>query len=192
MSKESEEQKLEQRLKNLEIKVLENRFDANSLGNLARNIKDYEGISEERKEQSLMLIYDNFGARFPRQFWKFYGSKSKIARDALSPLYEEVQKIYDFSKNKVKNGIKPGGEMISGKDHLDYYFSYKNEEKWHLLLKFSQSNTFSNQQFSVDSYHSSREYTDTLEIVKFDASDGDGALKYFIRKAEEIIPKLKQ
>ena len=103
MSEDSEEQKLEQRLKNLEIKVLENYFDANSLGNLARNIKDYEGISEERKEQSLILIYDNFSVRFPKQFGKFYGSKSKIAIDALSPLYEEVQKIYDFSKNTFQS-----------------------------------------------------------------------------------------
>jgi hypothetical protein len=39
-------------------------------------------------------------------------------------------KNFDLSKNKVKNGVKPGGYMIGGQMYVDWYISYKNEEKF--------------------------------------------------------------
>jgi hypothetical protein len=57
-------------------------------------------------------------------------NKSSDAKILLEEVYSDLIKNFDLSKNKVKNGVKPGGYMIGGQMYVDWYISYKNDEKF--------------------------------------------------------------
>src|SRR5450759_1000993 len=98
--------------------------------------------SGKYSERELISLYNNASARgnstvmqaiqirmradFPRAANRNFGAKESEANALLEGVYRNLSAEYNLTGNRLKNGVKPGGEMISGQKHIDVYISYKN------------------------------------------------------------------
>ena len=89
-----------------------------------KDLTDYE--KEYLAEPCEKLISEKFPKKNPR---RILNNKSLEARELLEEVHNIVIKEFDWSNNKVKNGVKPSGYMIAGKLYVSWYMSYKNENK---------------------------------------------------------------
>jgi hypothetical protein len=97
-------------------------FYNNILNN--KDITDYE--KEFLAEPCEKLISEKFPKKNPR---RILNNKSLEAKELLEEIHNIVTKEFNWSKNSVKNGVKPSGHMIGGKIYVGWYMSYKNENK---------------------------------------------------------------
>jgi hypothetical protein len=97
-------------------------FYNNILNN--KDITDYE--KEFLAEPCEKLISEKFPKKNPR---RILNNKSLEAKELLEEVHNIVTKEFNWSKNSVKNGVKPSGHMIGGKIYVGWYMSYKNENK---------------------------------------------------------------
>jgi hypothetical protein len=97
-------------------------FYNNILNN--KDITDYE--KEFLAEPCEKLISEKFPKKNPR---RILNNKSLEAKELLEEVHNIVTKEFNWSKNSVKNGVKPSGHMIGGKIYVGWYISYKNENK---------------------------------------------------------------
>jgi len=97
-------------------------FYNNILNN--KDITDYE--KEFLAEPCEKLISEKFPKKNPR---RILNNKSLEAKELLEEVHNIVTKEFNWSKNSVKNGVKPSGHMIGGKISVGWYMSYKNENK---------------------------------------------------------------
>ena len=97
-------------------------FYNNILNN--KDITDYE--KEFLAEPCEKLISEKFPKKNPR---RILNNKSLEAKEVLEEVHNIVTKEFNWSKNSVKNGVKPSGHMIGGKIYVGWYMSYKNENK---------------------------------------------------------------
>jgi hypothetical protein len=56
----------------------------------------------------------------------------------LEKLYNSLSTSINFKYNKLKNGVKTGGRMISGEFYIDVYMSYKNSENQGAYISLTQ------------------------------------------------------
>lgn len=66
-------------------------------------------------------------ADFPRAANRMFGAKESEAVSLLEGVFHTVSESNDLSRNRVRNGVKAGGRMLSGEKHIDVYVSYKND-----------------------------------------------------------------
>lgn len=97
-------------------------FYNNILNN--KDITDYE--KEFLAEPCEKLISEKFPKKNPR---RILNNKSLEAKELLEEVHNIVTKEFNWSNNRVKNGVKPSGHMIGGKIYVGWYMSYKNENK---------------------------------------------------------------
>ncbi|MBM5788061.1 MAG: hypothetical protein FJ375_05010 [Pelagibacterales bacterium] len=101
------------------------------LQNFYNNASNDKKITDYEKEILTELCEKIIRERFPRKnSRKILNNKSSEAKVLLEEVYSNLIKNFDLSKNKVKNGVKPGGYMIGGQMYVDWYISYKNDEKF--------------------------------------------------------------
>ena len=101
------------------------------LQNFYNNASNDKKITDYEKEILTELCEKIIRERFPRKnSRKILNNKSSEAKVLLEEVYNNLIKNFDLSKNKVKNGVKPGGYMIGGQMYVDWYISYKNDEKF--------------------------------------------------------------
>lgn len=67
-------------------------------------------------------------ADFPRAANRMFGAKENEANALLEDVFRKLSVAHDLTKNRLKNGVKAGGEMISGQKYIDVYISYKNSQ----------------------------------------------------------------
>ncbi|MBZ0133456.1 MAG: hypothetical protein K8F53_12655 [Rhodocyclaceae bacterium] len=77
-------------------------------------------------------------ADFPRAANRMFGAKESEANALLEDIFRKLAAAHDFTANRLKNGVKAGGEMISGKKHIDVYISYKNGKGFGAVLGLVQ------------------------------------------------------
>ena len=112
---------IEENKENWTLQQVQNFYD-----NISNNkdLTDYE--KEYLAEPCEKLISEKFPKKNPR---RILNNKSLEARELLEEVHNIVTKEFDWSKNKVKQGVKPSGHMIGGKIYVGWYISYKNENK---------------------------------------------------------------
>ncbi len=110
---------------------------AQLLGLYERATEDRE-ISEEDRELLVIAIEKQLKVRFPAAAKKQFGAKDEKAREILFKIYNQVNEEFDFSNNKLKNGVKTGGGMISGRCYIQVYLSYKNADNFGAYLTLQQ------------------------------------------------------
>ena len=76
--------------------------------------------------------------RFPRAAKRIFGAKESVANSMLEKLHKTLTHTIDFTSNKLKNGVKAGGQMISGEFYIDVYMSYKNTENEGAYISLTQ------------------------------------------------------
>jgi transcriptional regulator of heat shock response len=126
------EQKISDRV--LKVKnYIEERKDwqLQDLQNFYNNALNDKKITDYEKEIITELCEKIITERFPKKnSRKMLNNKSSEAKILLEEVYNDLIKSFDLSKNNVKNGVKPGGYMIGGQMYVDWYISYKNDEKF--------------------------------------------------------------
>tara|TARA_R110001592_G_scaffold112965_1_gene311584 strand:+ start:6643 stop:7173 length:531 start_codon:yes stop_codon:yes gene_type:complete len=115
-----------------------NRYDEKQLINLYNNANANNDLSEEKKENLIEAIEKNTRLRFPKAAKRIFGAKESVATEMLEKLYTKISASYDLTGNKLKNGVKTGGLMISGKLYIEVYISYKNADNQGVFLSLTQ------------------------------------------------------
>ena len=115
-----------------------NKYNEKKLIVLYGNINKKEGLSEEDKEVLIEAIEKNTRLRFPRAAKRIFGSKETIASTILEKLDQKLIQSIDYTSNKLKNGVKIGGQMISGEFYIDVYMSFKNSDNQGASISLTQ------------------------------------------------------
>ena len=68
-----------------------------------------------------------------------FGGKSEIAKELLEEVLIDLLKEFDWSNNKVGTKVKAGGSMISGKEYVCHYISYKNYNAYSTGFAYKQT-----------------------------------------------------
>lgn len=66
--------------------------------------------------------------QFPRAANRLFGQKEDSAIKRLQEVIDRLESEVNVSANKLKNGVKTGGEKISGDKYLNIYASYRNAD----------------------------------------------------------------
>jgi len=115
-----------------------NRYDEKQLINLYNNANANNELSEEDKENLIEAIEKNTRLRFPRASKRIFGAKESVASEMLEKLYAKISATHDLTHNRLKNGVKTGGLMISGKLYIEVYISYKNADNQGVFFSLTQ------------------------------------------------------
>lgn len=110
-----------------------------------KDLTDYE--KEYLAEPCEKLISEKFPKKNPR---KILNNKSLEAKELLEEVNNIVTKEFDWSNNKVKNGVKPSGYMIAGKLYVAWYISYKSENKVNTGFEYIKEKENSDPYIKVD------------------------------------------
>jgi hypothetical protein len=90
--------------------------------------------------------------QFPRAANRLFGKKENFVIDKLQSVLDKLESETDLSKNKIKNGVKPGGDMLAGRKYLQVYASYRNNAGMGALLSLEQDSLDSELMAVVWSY----------------------------------------
>lgn len=151
------------------------------------NAIENESISEEEREAIIGVAEFKIRSSMPNTATRMFGPKDQDARELLQGIYDELSEEYDFSDNCVGNGVKTGGDMISGKSYVSIYISYKNKDRWHMGLSYNQKTSDSDPRFVVAKYHKGESNPDGYERSSYSIENVDEALsKYRSYLSEEI------
>lgn len=129
---------MDKRIERLIDMIQSGQLNQRQLDNLYDNASSYVGIEEVDREHLLEEIMTALRVRFPAAAKRRFGAKDQFARALLTPVFEESQRQFDLSTNRVLNKVKTGGDMLSGRAHVDVYVSYKNQDSRRLSLDIRQ------------------------------------------------------
>ena len=144
------------------------------LSNLFHNAMEYKKITEEEREVIVEALEKKIKIKHPKEAKKLFGPKDAEARSLLQKIYDETTAEYDLSANRVKGGVKTGGDMIAGRSYINVYISFKNDQKWHAVLAFNQITVDSNPRIDVALYQSGKN-NDEGESHKFGVDEAEAA-----------------
>ena len=96
--------------------------------NLYQNTLNYEDISDYEREILTEKLVSILRIKFPKQSSKILGNKSTDAQELLEEILTEIKKEFSWDKNRVGSHVKVGGSMVSGKEFVCWYISYKNSK----------------------------------------------------------------
>ena len=124
----------------LKIKgIIENKeYKIKELQNFYNNINNSKEISEYEKEFLTEIVEKKIRVEFPSKAKKILGGKSEKAKGLLEEVMVDLLKEFNWSNNEVKTKVKAGGSMISGKEFVCHYISYKNEVGYSTALAYIQ------------------------------------------------------
>lgn len=103
-------------------KIRNGSLSEKELINLYKNAATRNAIAVMQAVQTRMRV------DFPRAATREFGAKESEANALLEEAFRDIATTFDLSGNRHKNGVKAGGQKLSGKKHIDVYISYKNGE----------------------------------------------------------------
>ncbi|MDT0605043.1 hypothetical protein [Thalassotalea castellviae] len=127
-------------IQDLVQKIESDKYSEKQLINLYNNANNKKDLSEEDKEILVEAIENNTRLRFPRAAKRIFGAKESVANTILEKLHQTLSQSQsiNFTSNKLKNGVKTGGRMISGEFYIDVYMSFKNSENQGAYISLTQ------------------------------------------------------
>jgi len=152
------------------IKVLQSWYD---------NIKNFPSISEYEREYLIDVVEKKIRIKFPNKAKKILGGKSAKAQEMLEEIYKTLTKEFDWSQNNVGNKVKVGGSMISGKEFVCWYISYKNNKGYSTGLHYRQITPEDDPFLEIDYRRVGKDYEKEKEIKKFPIQLKDEATDLF-------------
>jgi len=108
--------------------ILSGKYDEKKLRSVYINLNNNKDIAEDEKEAIMVLLRKKHWETSPRMARNLFGAEDSEAMIILNRVNEELEKEFDLSGNRLKRGVKIGGDKISGKYHVQNYISYKNKE----------------------------------------------------------------
>jgi len=160
------------------IKVLQSWYD---------NIKNYAGISDYEREYLIDAVEKKIRVKFPNKAKKILGGKSAKAQEMLDEIYKSLTQEFDWSQNNVGNKVKVGGSMISGKEFVCWYISYKNDNGYSTGLHYRQKTAEDDPYLDVDYRRVGKDFEKDREVKIFPIQLKDEAVNLFREYLKKII-----
>lgn len=154
---------------------------------LYENAIKYPSISEFERELIVEEIELKLREISPSQATKVFGPKDATAREFLETVFASISREFNLQENEVRNGVKVGGDMISGRKHIDMYISYKNAAKWNVGLAWMQDSVASDSYLRFRRYQNGLSNSESFSEKNFSVSESDMAVKYYSVALKEII-----
>lgn len=154
---------------------------------LYENAIKYPDISEFERELIVEEIELKLREISPSQATKAFGPKDATARNFLEAVFDTISKGFNLRENQVRNGVKVGGDMISGRKNIDMYISYKNSEKWHVGLSWIQDSLASEPYLRFRRYQNGLSNLESFSEKNFSVSESDSAVEYYSVALKEIV-----
>ena len=168
------------------IKIIETKEQTKAeLIALFNNANNHSDLSDEQRELLIETVEKKLRKNFPSDAKKILGSKGKKAQDLLEEVLSIIKKEFDWSNNKVGSKVKPGGSMISGKQYVCYYISYKNENNFSTGFHYTQNTPEDNPKLEIDFRKVGRKSESTKENKFFEIELKEEALilyKEYLKK----------
>ncbi|WP_429030807.1 hypothetical protein [Aeromonas veronii] len=115
------------KIEDLIKKISDNSYNEKQLINIYKNAISNTELNESDKKLVFNAIEKNTRLRFPKAAKRIFGAKESTATKKLEALNSMLEKEFNLTRNRLKNGVKAGGYMISGQFYIDVYMSYKND-----------------------------------------------------------------
>jgi|OM-RGC.v1.016148785 hypothetical protein len=173
----------------LKIKgIIENKeYKIKELQNFYNNINNSNEISEYEKEFLTEVVEKKIRVEYPNKAKKILGGKSEKAKGLLEEIMADLLKEFDWSENKVGTKVKAGGSMISGKEFVCHYVSYKNEDGYSTGLHYRQIKPEDDPYLDVDYRRVGKDYEKDREIKIFPIQLKDEAVNLFREYLKKTI-----
>lgn len=170
------------------LNIIEGLTDSKKLINFYNNTSAHKDITEYEREVLLEVIEGKLREIAPAAATRALGrNKDADARIYLDGIYQQTLDQFDLSGNRVKNGVKTGGGMISGRKFVDVYISYKNEAGWHTLLRWFQDSASSQRYLETFLYQTGPHSGDGSINKRFEVGEEDAAAKEYIEQVGKLV-----
>ncbi len=126
------------------------------LVNLLNNVKAEALITEEDKELLVDTIAKRLKVISPSKAKVIFGDKGTEAIEILTRVHDIISSKHDLTKNVLKNGVKTGGNMMSGEAYICFYLSYKNSDQQGCALTYFQESVETLPQLFVKRYRTGK------------------------------------
>ena len=134
-----EEDKISQKILTIKEDIETKERTIEQLKNFFNNVTDYSGINDLEREYLISAVERKIRIEFPEKAKTILGGKSEKAKELLEEFFGLLKEEFDWSKNKVGSRVKVGGDMISGRQYVNWYISYKNKNKTQTHLSYNQT-----------------------------------------------------
>ncbi len=104
-------------------------------------------------------------------------------------MFKSLTQEFDWANNNVGNKVKVGGSMISGKEFVCWYISYKNDEGYSTGLHYRQKTPEENPYLEIDYRKVGKEYEKYREVKIFPIELKDEALNLYRNFLSKTIKK---
>lgn len=122
---------------------------------------------------------------FSRSANRMFGAKESEASARLEDVFRKLASVHDFTANRVKNGVKAGGEMISGQKYIDVYISYKNDKGFGAVLGLIQDDSESELTAKVSYYKTGSD--GFREVLIFQLHDFEKAVEAYNVNLSKVL-----
>ena len=162
-------------------------FSKQELINYFNNINSYPDISDIEREELVKVVEKKMRIQFPNSAKKILGGKSKKAQEFLEEIFSELKRDFDWSDNKVGSHVKPGGSMISGKEYVCWYISYKNESGFSTGIHYRQNTPETDPILEIDFRKVGKDHEKYRDVKILPVELKDDALKIYKENLKKII-----
>lgn len=128
--------------------------------------------ASERGEVAVMdAVKRRMRTDFPRTANRMFGAKEAEAIALLEKVSNELAAEFPLQDNRLKNGVKIGGTMLSGKRHIDVYISYKTAGAVGVFLGLVQEDSEAELMATVGHYKTGEDSFRNIDRFAMDEFD---------------------
>ena len=135
--------------------------------NYIKNFRKHSDLTDWEKETLIEEVETQLRMKFPKAATRVLGGKSSKAEELLEEIFSTLENEFDWSQNQVKSKVKVGGAMISGRDHVCWYISYKNIEGYSSALIYRQKTIKDAPLLEVEYGRVGKQYENEKEVKEF-------------------------
>jgi hypothetical protein len=141
----------------------------NFYGNAVRE----SNITEAEREAVIAALEKRIRITSPKDATVLFGQKDAAARALIGRLHDALAAEFNLIGNMVGLGVKTGGDMISGEDHVSVYISHEGVDRRHATLGVHEKTPETDPVFVLRFYQTGSNTTvqDTRRELPVDAVD---------------------
>lgn len=104
-------------------------------------ITQHENASLKGGGHLVAAIERKMRGQFPTAANRLFGKRADFAAQCLQGVLRELGEVVDLVGNRVKNGVKTGGEKLAGRMRVSQYISYRGIAGGGAYLSLEQNGT---------------------------------------------------
>ena len=166
---------------------IEKQDDIKSLKNFFENINNSSEINDAQKEYLTNEVEKKIRVKFPKSAKKILGGKSAKAQELLEEAFVTLKKEFDWSENCVGSRVKVSGRMISGKEYIGWYISYKNDQGYSTGFGYRQKKPEEDPYLEIDYRKVGKEHEKDREVKIFPIELKEDALNFYRSFLSKVI-----